>query len=84
MIPDTGGLASIDPSCSSNSVSIRFRFRPVADACGSPVLRDQGPIGRPGAARPIKAWASQPASAKAPAADLARTVGRHVHDEQQG
>jgi hypothetical protein len=24
-------------------VSIRFRFRPVADACGAPVLRDQGP-----------------------------------------
>ena len=27
--------------------------RPVADACGAPVLRDQGPIGRPGTARPI-------------------------------
>jgi hypothetical protein len=27
-------------------VSIRFRFPPVADACGAPVLRDQGPIGR--------------------------------------
>jgi hypothetical protein len=24
-------------------VSIWFRFRPVADACGAPVLRDQGP-----------------------------------------
>jgi hypothetical protein len=36
-----------------NCVSIRFRFRPVADACGAPVLRDQGPIGRPGTARPI-------------------------------
>jgi len=36
-------------------VSIRFRFRPVADACGAPVLRDQGPIGRPGTARPMQA-----------------------------
>ena len=34
-------------------MSIRFRFRPVADAFGAPVLRDQGPIGRPGTARPI-------------------------------
>jgi hypothetical protein len=32
-------------------VSIRFRFRPVADACGAPVLRDRGPIGRPGTAK---------------------------------
>jgi hypothetical protein len=24
-------------------MSIRFRFRPVADACGAPVLRDQSP-----------------------------------------
>ena len=31
------------------------RSRPVADASGAPVLRDQGPIGRPGTARPIKA-----------------------------
>ena len=29
--------------------------RLVADACGGPVLRRQGPIGQPGAARPIKA-----------------------------
>ena len=36
-------------------MSIRFRFRPVADACGAPVLRDQGPIGRPGTARSIQA-----------------------------
>jgi hypothetical protein len=27
--------------------------RPVADASGAPVLRDQGPIGLPGTARPI-------------------------------
>jgi Phage integrase, N-terminal SAM-like domain len=27
--------------------------RPVADASGAPVLRGQGPIGRPGTARPI-------------------------------
>ena len=27
----------------------------VADASGAPVLRDQGPIGRPGTARPMKA-----------------------------
>jgi hypothetical protein len=32
-----------------------FRSRPVADASGAPVLRDQGPIGRPGTARPIQA-----------------------------
>jgi hypothetical protein len=32
-----------------------FRSRLVADASGAPVLRDQGPIGRPGTARPIQA-----------------------------
>jgi hypothetical protein len=32
-----------------------FRYRPVADAPGAPVLRDQGPIGRPGTARPMQA-----------------------------
>jgi hypothetical protein len=32
-----------------------FRSRPVADASGAPVLRDQGPIGRPGTARPMQA-----------------------------
>jgi hypothetical protein len=31
------------------------RSRPVADACGAPVLRDQGPIGRPGTARLMQA-----------------------------
>ena len=31
-----------------------FRSRLVADAFGAPVLRDQGPIGWPGMARPIK------------------------------
>src|SRR5215207_5936942 len=30
-------------------------LRLVADASGAPVLRDQGPIGRPGTARPIQA-----------------------------
>jgi hypothetical protein len=65
-------------------VSIRFRFRPVADACGAPVLRGQGPIGRPGTARPIKAWASQSTKTTAKAGDAARTYGRHVKDEQQG
>jgi hypothetical protein len=34
---------------------LEFRSRPVADAFGAPVLRDQGPIGRPGTARPIYA-----------------------------
>jgi hypothetical protein len=33
----------------------RVRSRPVADASGAPVLRDQGPIGRPGTARPMQA-----------------------------
>jgi hypothetical protein len=28
--------------------------RPVADAFGAPVLRDQGPIGRPGTARSMR------------------------------
>jgi hypothetical protein len=32
-----------------------FRSRPVAGASGAPVLRDQGPIGRPGTARPMQA-----------------------------
>jgi hypothetical protein len=32
-----------------------FRSRLVADASGAPVLRDQGPIGRPGTARPMQA-----------------------------
>jgi hypothetical protein len=32
-----------------------FRSRPIADASGAPVLRDQGPIVRPGSARPIQA-----------------------------
>jgi hypothetical protein len=29
--------------------------RLVADACATPVLRDQGPIGRPGTAKPTQA-----------------------------
>jgi hypothetical protein len=33
----------------------RLRSRPVADASGAPVLRGQGPIGRPGTARPMQA-----------------------------
>jgi hypothetical protein len=33
--------------------------RPVADASGAPVLRGQGPIGRPGTARPIQASSGQ-------------------------
>jgi hypothetical protein len=32
-----------------------FRSRPVADASGAPVLRDHGPIGRPGTVRPMQA-----------------------------
>jgi hypothetical protein len=35
-----------------------FRSRLVADASGASVLRDQGPIGRPGTARPMKALAT--------------------------
>ena len=35
-----------------------FRSRLVADAFGAPALRDQGPIGRPGTARPMKALAT--------------------------
>ena len=37
----------------ANAARQFFRSRPVADACGAPVLRDQGPIGRPGTARPM-------------------------------
>jgi hypothetical protein len=33
--------------------SMGFPVRPVADTSGAPVLRDQGPIGRRGTARPI-------------------------------
>ena len=40
-------------------MSIRFRFRPVVDACGAPVLRDQGPIGQPGTARPMRRQVEQ-------------------------
>ena len=32
-----------------------LRSCPVADAASAPVLRDQGPIGRPGTARPMQA-----------------------------
>jgi hypothetical protein len=32
-----------------------LRSRPVVDASGAPVLRDQGPIGRPGMVRPMQA-----------------------------
>jgi hypothetical protein len=35
-----------------------IRSRLIADAFGAPVLRDQGPIGRPGTPRPIIAAAS--------------------------
>jgi hypothetical protein len=45
-------------SCRSGSASPRAR--PVADAFGAPVLRDQGPIGRPGTARPIPVRADRP------------------------
>jgi hypothetical protein len=63
-----GRRRSLVPSCtrSSRGVAARpvnnlvsiggsgpVRSRPVADASGAPVLRDQGPIGRPGTARPI-------------------------------
>jgi hypothetical protein len=37
----------------SKFVSIGFRSVRSRDASGAPVLRDQGPIGRPGMARPI-------------------------------
>ena len=37
-------------------MSIGVRSRPVADAFGAPVLRDQGPIGRPGTARPMQGF----------------------------
>jgi hypothetical protein len=41
-------------------VSIGFRSRLVADAIGAPVLRNQGPIGRPGTARPMQASTNRP------------------------
>ena len=43
----------------------RVRSRPVADASGAPVLRDQGPIGRPGTARPMQASTNRPPASKA-------------------
>jgi|SRR5215218_6988290 hypothetical protein len=36
------------PSAPRIQYGPRVRFRPVADAFGAPVLRGQGPIGRPG------------------------------------
>jgi len=53
-------LYSLTPGCCGASREQSrehrgFRFRPVADASGAPVLRGQGPIGRPGTARPINA-----------------------------
>jgi hypothetical protein len=41
--------------CACPTVYRWLRPRSVADASGAPVLRDQGPIGRPGTARPIQA-----------------------------
>jgi hypothetical protein len=41
------------------------RSRPVADAFGAPVLPDQGPIGRPGTARPIPAGKDESAAMEA-------------------
>jgi hypothetical protein len=38
----------VSPPCTGG-----LRSHPVADASGAPVLRGQGPIGRPGPARPI-------------------------------
>jgi hypothetical protein len=40
-----------------------FRSRPVADSSGAPVLRDQGPIGRPGTARPDHGRKNHPTKA---------------------
>jgi hypothetical protein len=37
-------------ACTHRTAGLRSRL--VADACGAPVLRGQGPIGRPGTARP--------------------------------
>jgi hypothetical protein len=60
----TGGFSAPlvtvgDRSCPSGPGTPRTqhgpRSRPVADAFGAPVLRDQGPIGRPGTARPMQA-----------------------------
>jgi hypothetical protein len=47
-------VAPVWPS-SRRSRCALLRSRPVADASGARVLRDQGPIGRPGTARPIQA-----------------------------
>jgi hypothetical protein len=51
-------LYPLMPGCRGLSrehlVSIGLWSRLVADASGAPVLRDQGPIGRPGTARPMQ------------------------------
>jgi hypothetical protein len=44
--------------CGPGTYRLGFRSRLVGDACGAPVLRDQGSIGRPGTARPIQALTS--------------------------
>jgi hypothetical protein len=63
---ELAGRRSRIPTCTRSSRGVAavslanrehrgFRSRMVADACGAPVLRDQGPIGRPGTARPMQA-----------------------------
>jgi hypothetical protein len=56
-------------------VSIGVRSRPVADASGAPVLRDQGPIGRPGTARPMQASTIDPC--------FQSQIGRFCHMRRQ-
>jgi hypothetical protein len=54
-VPRLGDLLSRHGLPHGDGVGQACRSRMVADAFGGPVLRDQGPIGRPGSARPMQA-----------------------------
>jgi len=56
------------PSREQSREHLGFRSRPVADASGAPVLRDQGPIGWPGTARPMQAPRGPAATDRSPVA----------------
>jgi hypothetical protein len=78
-------VAGLWPRCGpARGLALAFRSRPVADASGAPVLRDQGPIGRPGTARPMQALTSdyllpKPDGAGAPAVEVVNNTGHGHH-----
>jgi hypothetical protein len=56
--------SAADPARTSTTAPRRRLSRLVADAFGAPVLRDQGPIGRPGTARSMQASTNRPPAPK--------------------